>query len=267
MSWRSVSHFLHRWVWRTPWLHAELPEHGLRLKVATSDVVGRHLYKYRRYEPEIEAALRAQVRFEAGDLIFDIGANLGWYTLLLDRLAEQPCRIHAFEPDPDNFGLLTENLALNPHASEIIPVQAAAADEAGTMHLTRYPSGNNGRHSLLALHPGERVPVATLRLDDYCDRNGLADTPVRLLKIDIEGFEPVALRGAPALLRRCEWVLIEHSPDYMRQAGLDPAELVHMLESAGLEPYAPREDGNLEPLTTAAVAMRDGQFNLFWRRG
>ncbi len=266
MSWRSVSHFLHRWVWRSPWLYADLPEHDLRLKVATSDVVGRHLYKYRRYEPEIAAALATQVKFETDDVVFDIGANLGWYTLLIDRLAAEPCRIYAFEPDPDNFALLRENLALNEARSDITPVNAAAADEAGIMHLTRYPSGNNGRHSLLALHEGERVPVDTLRLDDYCEQQGLSDVPVRLLKIDIEGFEPVALRGAPGLLRRCEWILIEHSPDYMRKAALDPAELVHALVAAGLQPNVPHADGSLEPVTPDAVTARDGQFNLFWHR-
>jgi len=107
--------------------------------------------------------------------------------------------------------------------------------------------------------------VRAVRLDDVLDAHGWGGAAVRLLKIDVEGYEPVALRGATRLLRRCEWALVEHSPRYMRQAGLDPAALTGLLADAGLEAHLV-VDGGLVPIAPEHLSSRPEQRNVFWRR-
>jgi len=261
---RSLSHLLHRWVLRSKFVEAVLPEYDLRLRVTPADVVGRHLYKYRRYEPEIAAALATHVKFQPGDICLDVGANVGWYSLLVSRLSQDSCRVYAFEPDPDNFALLQHNLAIN-GAERVSAVNKAAGAQAGCLALHKYGAGNTGRHSLLAIHEGQTVSVQVIALDEFWQEQALGDTPVRLLKMDIEGYELFALRGASQILQRCEWVLIEHSPDYMRLAGLDPEDLVNLLVQAGFTPMSPEPDGLLL-IAPETLAADPDQRNVLWRR-
>lgn len=261
---RGLAYLVNRWVLRRPFLLAEVPELGLRFKVRTPDVNGRHLYKYGRYEPELSAFLRAHLDLRDGDVVVDIGANLGWYSLLAERQARGAVDVFAFEPDPDNFALLTANLALN-GARRVTAVQQALSAEAGTVRLHRYRDTNLGRHSVLPINDGETVEVPAGRLDDFWASRGLGDRVPRFIKIDVEGYELVALRGARAVLERCPLLLAEYSPTYMRAGGIDPAELVAYLAGLGLRPHALRA-GRLEPVDPAALAASDRHTDLFWRR-
>ena len=131
---RSVAYLLNRWVLRRPFLLAELPGQGLRFKVKTEDVVGRHIYKYHVHEGALTRFLAQTLSFEPGDVIIDIGANIGWYSVLLERLSPDGVDIFSFEPDPLNFELLTHNIRLN-DAERIVATQKALAAEEGVMQL------------------------------------------------------------------------------------------------------------------------------------
>ena len=170
---RDLAYLFHRWILHRPHLIAEIPAFNLRFKVRTPDRNGRHLCKYRRHETELTRFLCRNLRLEAGDVIIDIGANMGWCALLIERLASARVDIFAFEPDPDNFGLLTENLALN-------GIHHGYAPAAG----------------------GESVSVATVALDDFWQSRGLDHRVPRFIKIDVEGYELMALRGARGVLAR-----------------------------------------------------------------
>ncbi|MBL8225713.1 MAG: FkbM family methyltransferase [Chromatiales bacterium] len=261
---RAAAYLFQRWVLRRPFLDATIPEHGLRLRVHTDDVIGRHLYKYRRYETEVTRCLLQTVRLQPGDVVLDVGANIGWYSLVLGRAAPPGVDILAFEPDQDNFALLRANLAANGVAN-VTPVPAAAGPEERRERLYRYDHGNAGRHSLLPIHGGAAVDVDTVRLDDEWDRRGFGDRPLRLIKIDVEGYELAALRGAPRLLGRCQWLLGEFSPGFMRRGGVDPADLVGLLTGAGLVPSRIGA-GGLVPCTAAELLRQERQTNILWSR-
>ena len=257
-------HFVHRWLLRSRHVEARVPAYDLQLRVTPAEVVGRHLYKYREYEPELAAALAAHVRPGKDDLCLDVGANIGWYSLLLSRLSQGRASILAFEPDPDNFALLQHNLQRN-DAAGVRPFRLAAGSAPGTLALHRYGRSNTGRHSLLPLHDGETVPVEVVTLDDFLDTHGLGETPVQCLKMDIEGYELPALQGAARMLSRTRWILLEHSPGYMRQAGLDPGELVALLADSGFTPCTP-EAGPLAEIPRAQLAADPDQRNVLWQR-
>jgi FkbM family methyltransferase len=261
---RSLAYLAHRWLLDTRYVVADVPDLGLRFKVRTRDVNGRHLYKYARYEPELTAFLTANLQLVRGDVVIDVGANLGWYCLLMERISPAPIDVFAFEPDPENFTLLTDNLRLN-SAVMVTPVQQAVAERSGSLELHRYRDSNLGRHSLLPIHDGEKTRVATVSLDEFWESRGLGDRPLPLVKIDIEGYELPALRGARRLLGRCPLVLAEFSPNYMRAGGIDPAELVGYLTGLGFVPHSLRA-GRLAPVEASALAGSERHTDLFWCR-
>jgi FkbM family methyltransferase len=262
---RTVAHFAHRWILRSRRVTARVPEHDLRLRVSPADVIGRHLYEYRRYEPELAATLAHHLDLGSAALVVDVGANVGWYSLLVSRLSQGRCRVFAFEPDPDNFDLLQTNLALDGTAN-VTPFNLALGESAATLKLHRYGSGNAGRHSLVELHAGDTVPVEVVALDDLWRARNLPAGPIRLLKMDIEGYEVFALRGARAVLSRCEWLLLEHSPAYLARSGAGIDALVGLLLDAGFRPFVPRGAAPPQPVEPAELLADPVQRDVLWRR-
>ena len=262
---RGLAYLYYRWILQRPHLFADVPDLNLRFKVRTADVNGRHLYKYGHRDAELTGFLFRNLRLEPGDVVIDIGANFGWYSLLFERLASAPVDIFAFEPDPDNFGLLTENLALNASA-RVTPMQQALAERTGVSQLHRYNKDSNlGRHSLLPINDGEAVSVATVALDDFWQSRGLGDRVPRFIKIDIEGYELMALQGGRRVLARCPLILAEYAPRYMRAGGIRPGKLLEFLIEHGFLPFALR-DGELEPVESTTLLDSDRHQNLFWVR-
>jgi FkbM family methyltransferase len=263
-SWRSIRYAVHRWLLRRPYLLADASVGGLRFWVKTEDAIGRHLYKDGWLEKECTRALLRVLALRTGDVVIDVGANIGWYALVIDRSAPPGVDIYAFEPDPGNFDLATRNIALN-GARGVHLVECALSDSAGTRTLYRYPDKNRGRHSLLPIHAGDQISIETTTLDLFWAEAGLGDRVPRFIKIDIEGYELFALKGARRVLEQCPMVLLEYSPRYMRAAGIDPAALPELMAAAG---FIPHEFLGAEtvPVNLASIRANEAQRNLLWMR-
>ena len=262
---RALAHFAHRWILHSPQITAQIPEYDLQLEVSPADVIGRHLYKYRRYEPELSATLAQHLDLRSADLMVDIGANIGWYSLLVSRLSQGRCQVFAFEPDPDNFARLQRNLKLNA-IKQVNAFNLAVGEHAATLQLHRYGKSNAGRHSLVALHEGETIPVQVVSLDEYWSTQALPEGPIRLLKMDIEGYEVFALRGARRLLARCEWLLLEHSPAYLERSGAGIDALIDLLTAEGFKPYLPNGAKSLEAIDIKELRQDSAQRDVIWGR-
>ncbi|MEJ2602177.1 MAG: FkbM family methyltransferase [Gammaproteobacteria bacterium] len=265
MDLRAATYIANRFILRRRFLTAKADHFDLRLRVRTTDVIGRHIYKYGAHEPETTAYLKRTLEIRDGDVLLDVGANIGWYSLILDRIAgATQADIYAFEPDPDNFALLGQNRRLN-GASHVHPLELGVADENGTSELHLFDGSNRGRHSLLPIHQGTRIEIRTITLDDFWQQEGLGERVPRLLKMDIEGFELPALRGARGVLRRCPLVILEYSPRYMHAAGLEPADLLDYMASAGFAPSV-LGNGALVPTERTALLATDRHVDIFWTR-
>lgn len=262
---RRLSYLLRRHLLRTPYLTAREGSFGLRFRFRTEDAIGRSIYQKGVYEEELTDLL-LELPLRGGDVVLDVGANIGWFSLLLDRRAPDGVSIYAFEPEPLNFGLLSENLELN-GAGGVVPIQKAVSDEEGRRSLFVYPDKNRGRHSLAPI-PGAAgsVEVPTTTLDRVWRDRGLDGRSVRLLKIDVEGFECAVLRGASEILERCELVVTEYAPELLRRAGDRPEALLELLTGGGFDPYRPGP-GGLERMDPAELAGREEPENLVWSRG
>ena len=199
-----------------------------------ADCITRHIYRIGAHEPHISRYLLDHVRIGAGEVALDVGANIGWYSVLLDRLSVAGARIFAFEPDPESFRLLQSNLVANA-AARVRALNMALGETPGRAVLHRYRGTNNGRHTLLdGNSSGGTVEVRVDTLKSFWDEEQLGTSPIRFLKIDVEGFECLVLRGAGDLLARCECVLLEYSPEGLKLAGLEPEALIDLLVAARL---------------------------------
>ena len=263
MIFKAIKYLLNRFVLQRDMLTARTDHFDLVLHVKTKDVIGRHLYKYGAHEPENTDFLKSTLTVEDGDVIFDIGANIGWFSLIFDKIAQdKKIDIFAFEPEPTNFHLLERNIAQN-SASKVTAVQAAIADTAGTQTLHLYRSTNLSRHSMLAIHEGDTLDVESIRLDDFWQKQNLGNRILRFIKMDIEGFELMALKGATEVVSKCPMVMLEYSPRYMRAAGINPADLLDQMLDLGFQPHE-LSNGRLEIANAEELASRVRHADLFW---
>lgn len=147
------------------------------------------------WEPEVVAAVQQSVT--PGMIALDIGAQSGFYTLLLSKLVGPQGNVVAFEPFPANFRVLAENVRLN-GLSNVIPRQEAVSAQSGELSLTMPPGqANLLAGPLLAGEATQDVIVRAVSLDDWASASG---SQINFLKMDIEGAETDVLRGAQRVL-------------------------------------------------------------------
>ena len=172
----------------------------LQVRIRPGDVVGYQIYTQGNFEPVETRWLREFL--QPGMTFFDVGANLGVFTLLAAKCVGTTGSVHSFEPSPVMIEELRANIALNALANVNINGMAVAA-EAGWAQFPRYARGNEVYGTLgPRVWPGKRIVrydrVQVTTLDEYVSAHNIAH--VDLIKMDIEGAELLALKGARNLL-------------------------------------------------------------------
>ncbi|MFH1227188.1 MAG: FkbM family methyltransferase [Planctomycetota bacterium] len=183
------------------------------------------------YEP-IETSIVNQY-VKKGDVVLDIGANIGYYTLLFARLVGDEGKVYAFEPEPDNFELLKKNIEINKYENVVL-IPKAVSDKVGKIRL--YLSGNNKGDNRIFDSQDNRlyIDVEMTTLNDYFrDYKGKVD----FVKMDIQGAEGRAVRGMTNLLsnNRQAKIISEFWPGGLDRAGTKPEEYLKTLESFGFK--------------------------------
>jgi FkbM family methyltransferase len=224
-------------------------------EAADASIVGSIATHGGRYEPSLLRALSTLVGPES--VCIDVGANIGPVTLALSRLCPQG-EVHAFEPAPDSFRYLQDNLTAN-GASNVDPHAVALSDRAGeaTIHYNRQAAGAAFISDRLVDGVPQVVPVTTL--DAWAASSSLRR--LDLVKIDVEGSELQVLEGAAATIARFRPTLVvELNPVTLRRMqGRRPEELFRRLRRC----YGPLghlalvpEDGPMVPVATFAQVRR-----------
>ncbi len=156
-----------------------------------------------------------------GDSVIDIGANFGIYTVALAGLVGPAGRVLAVEASSRAFGVLQHNVTLN-GLKNVDLIQAAASDQEG--QVTFFIADDPSRSSLAA-GSGTKEEVRAVRLDSLS-----VPRPVGFIKIDVEGAEPLALRGAEGILRADRPIIqFESTPGAAAAFGCEPDALWRLL--------------------------------------
>lgn len=209
----------------------ELDE-DLRLFVDTSDIVIGWGIIRGKYELEELDFVRRTV--QPGQTVLDIGANIGLFTITMAALAGPTGRVYAFEPLPQLASLLERSINENDFGDRIVLERAAVSDTPGSGQLISAAKTTNAGGAYLnegAVPFGhEATDVKLITLDTYPLRR-----PVHFIKIDVEGAELLAFRGARALLQTDRPIIMSelHPAQLARVSGCTAAEFVAEVEGHG----------------------------------
>jgi FkbM family methyltransferase len=203
-----------------------------------------------------------------GDVVFEAGANQGYYTALFSRLVGRRGSVHAFEPVPATCRALAATLERRGRRDNVVLNESALAETAGA--LTIYQPATDPAHASLARHRDGAWAVeqeihtllcAVETIDGYLlargrGRDDRGWAPPDFLKSDAEGAELRILEGAAATLRRRPPLLhLEVNPNWSRDMGWEPADLPRFLAPFGYRDFVLVDDLAVRPLRAAAAEL------------
>ena len=207
---------------------------GATVALDLTDRIQAETYLTGAYSSSIVQFVSAQL--EEGSLFFDAGAHIGLVTLQVAGMARGRTHIHAFEPNPLNYSSLLHNLTLNPQHS-ITAQCLAIGSTRQRAWMSSYGSerDTSGHHFLTPGEPrSEREwEVQVTTLDEYSRTAGIAEIDV--VKLDLEGYEMAALRGARGLLsdHRIGCVVAEVTDDLLHRDGSSREMVCNFMEQLG----------------------------------
>lgn len=228
---------------------------GAAIAGRTDDIIQRHLFYFGVWEPNLTAFLSARLR--PGDIFVDVGANIGYFTLLASRLVGRDGKVIAVEASPNIFARLSDNLRRN-HATNVAATNIAVSDRVGTTQLFLGSDSNIGQTGTVAT-PGSRYEcdIATTPLDTLLD--GIDAARVRFVKVDVEGAEWSVLQGMQGLLRsgaRELEVFVELTPKSLRACDKTVDDVLKMFADCGFLPYAIENDYSAEGYMSPGAVTR-----------
>jgi FkbM family methyltransferase len=234
---------------------------GFLMEVDGSSQTGRMLYATGEYEGATTRVMKRLLK--RGQTMVDVGANIGYFTLVASRAVGPDGRVVAFEPAAVVREQLHRNLGLNAVANAVVRDEALSA-APGTVEFFSGPEDDTGLASLRVLPKSTRTTVIQARFDDVWE----PEAPVALIKMDIEGAEMAALEGmARCLSRFSPDLIVEVTDGYLRALGASAAALVGFLIERGYSMYRIDHDRLVPVTSAAALEGSPPQFNaLFTKR-
>lgn len=166
------------------------------------------------WEPQTTKIVKAKVK--SGDVCIDVGASVGYFTLLFSRLVGPKGRVFAFEPTPNQIPYLLENIRKNGYKDRVTVHAVGAWDKTGTVQLP--------------VNASVQYPVKCVALDDVMDEENVE--AVNFIKIDVDGPDTKVLKGLVKTFERSPnlKMVVEYYPQYIKDAGDDPKEFVSILK-------------------------------------
>jgi len=218
---------------------------GTEMRVDAEDIVGRYIYYFGVWEPVLTTWIRG--RLAPGDTFIDVGANVGYYSLLTSQLVGNSGKVVAIEPAPQTFSVLQENISRN-QAENVRAVNMAVWDCETNLQIFSKAGNTLGATTLM---PGW---AERWKLEPYCEVPA-APLPhiltseelrsARLIKIDIEGAEWRAVLGLLPSLAGCREdleIVLEVAPEMLQAEGKSCEDLLTLFRGLGFHPYLVEND-------------------------
>ena len=167
-----------------------------------------------------------------GDIVIDIGANIGYYTLMFAKLVGDTGKIYSFEPDPRNFLILEKNIQINGYNNIILEKKAVSNKLGKSILYVNENSAGSSMHK--PNNVVNQIDVDLITLDNYFEVNSI--TP-DFIKIDIEGYELNALKGMESILQSSDKtkIMIEYNPLTKKELNSDPMNSLAFLSELGFK--------------------------------
>jgi len=215
---------------------------GHRIFLDSKDFAYLSTKQFEPFEKEIIEKI-----VKPGDVVLDLGANIGYYTLLLARKVGDKGKVFTFEPDPYYFNLLKKNVKEN-HYKNVVLANKVVFNKNGKIKLQTFPDqrdspkvyGEKQSNDYIGLSTKD-IAVEMVRLDDYLKNVNTVD----FVKIDIEGSEGMAFAGMIKLVRRSKNIKIttEFYPRLLNDYKVDAKTYAEMLFNEKFALYKIDEHG------------------------
>ncbi|WP_327190027.1 FkbM family methyltransferase [Streptomyces xinghaiensis] len=237
---------------------------GARFAVDTRDLIQRYTYLFGVWEPHMTHWLRRRLRL--GDTFVDVGANIGYYSVMASQLVGSEGRVVAVEASEQFHQRLLLNARLNGCAN-VRAVNAAVSGSREVLRFVLASSKNMGANSIVPYDgPAESTfEIEALPLAEVLSPEEIETA--RVIKIDVEGAEGGVVRGlAPVLgrLRPDAEITVEVAPDRMRQLGESLEELLDTMHAHGFHTY--RLTNDYAPESYPAALRRPPAVPVRWRQ-
>jgi FkbM family methyltransferase len=204
---------------------------GANLELDLTNYVDRTIFMG-CYEP-LNTSLFKRILGSRGTMV-DVGANIGYFTLLAAHLVGMDGKVIAIEAHPSNFEILLSAIKRN-GLEQVVPLNIGLSDEDGSGQvIMANQSEFANRTASMVPQAGLSGPTVSVRRFDDCISDWKIET-IDLLKVDVDGFETKVIRGATESLRsgRIKNLIIELNEDWLYASGSSAAELTSLLTEAG----------------------------------
>lgn len=185
------------------------------------------------YEPETTEIMKEIIK--PGMTILDIGANIGYFSMLFGKRVGPTGRIVCFEPAPENVDLLKRNIDLNKLDDRMTVVASCVGDSNNpvTLHLDSTNQGNHSLSQANVVTEKSTINVPCTTIDTYLTAHPLPH--IDLLKMDVQGAELQVLHGMTVTLNAHPKMsmVMEYWPFGLRNTGANPADVLTILRKAG----------------------------------
>lgn len=198
------------------------------------DVISNSLAFLGYYEFSLSKQIAKIARTSDSRSVFvDVGANVGYFTLLWAANASECSKVIAFEPVQRNITICTRNFMLNDIADRVTLIGKAASNTSGISAFDSGPENQTGWGGLSRSEDSNLINVQTVRLDSELDCLGVGS--VDLLKIDVEGADTFVIQGCEELLRKrkIKKIFFEQNPLRMKELGIPLHDAREFLSSFG----------------------------------
>jgi FkbM family methyltransferase len=220
---------------------------GVKLYCSSEDLIQSFIMYFGMWDPHITRYLQA--RLQPGDVLVDVGANIGYYTLLGSKLVGPAGKVVAIEASPRTYASLQQNIERN-RAENVRAVNAAASNQRGTVQVFAGTPDNIGGTSIMPRHGAVEATVDAFPLADLLDSEELARASV--IKIDVEGAEAFVLRGlldSADRIGKATEIIVEITPDWISSDGTSAEDLLDEFRALGFHTYELRTQGTADYLS------------------
>lgn len=215
----------------------KVDQFGFNIIVNTGDDVSKSLVMGGIYEHHLAKVMARHITKNTH--FIDIGANIGFFSLLAATLAPEG-KVYSFEPDPRNYGQLMASVYLNGCSNRVFAHNFAASDHQGEVLLTNLDDKNSGgRVATDTLQEHTKLfgdlrytQLKSIMIDAFLDIDKLD-----MVKIDIEGYEPKAMKGMVSLVKKHHpKIFSEFAPSNLSAiGGTDPLQYLNFFTRMGYE--------------------------------
>ncbi len=201
------------------------------------DWIPWNVYIYGRYQIEKKYEIFLLNAARESSIIFDVGANIGYYTVQFCRILKKPGHVYAFEPTSYQFNVLKRNILLN-NITRVTCIKAIVSDSDGATKRVYFSGVDNTGGSSVEIKSKEYEDVSTVTIDTFCEKSKIEK--IDLMKIDVEGHELRVLRGMERVLKKniVKNLFVEINNETLSVAGTSSSEIVSYLELFNYKPHS-----------------------------